>query len=131
VISTGVQTTRAIEACSLLEAEGIFPYLLHVPTLKPLDVEAIVQAARRTKAVVTAEDHSVLGGLGGAVAEVLAENCPVWMARVGLQDVYPESAPNDELLEKYGLSPRHVAKAARDLLARRRLDAELPTGEKA
>lgn len=129
IVSTGVQTTRALEACKLLEGEGISPYLLHVPTLKPLDVAAIVRAARHTEAVVTAEDHSILGGLGGAVAEVLAEHCPVWMARVGLQDVYPESAPNDELLEKYGLTPRHVAQAAKALLARRQLKAELPAKE--
>lgn len=129
IISTGVQTTRALEACQLLAAEGVSAYLLHVPTLKPLDVEAIVEAARRTRAVVTAEDHSVIGGLGGAVAEALAEACPTWMARVGLQDVYPESAPNEALLEKYGLTPRHVAQAAKDMLSRRR-DAELPTKAK-
>jgi transketolase len=130
IISTGVQTTRALEACQLLAAEGISAHLLHVPTLKPLDVKAIVEAARRTQAVVTAEDHSVIGGLGGAVAEVLAEACPTWMARVGLQDIYPESAPNDALLEKYGLTPRHVAQAAKDLLERRR-GAKLPTKAKA
>ncbi len=125
IISTGVQSTRALEACQLLAAEGVSVYLLHVPTLKPLDVEAIAEAAQRTQAVVTTEDHSIIGGLGGAVAEALTETCPTWMARVGLQDVYPESAPNEALLEKYGLTPRHVAQAAKDLLARRR-GAKLP-----
>jgi transketolase len=91
-----------------------------VPTLKPLDVDAIVAAAARTGVVVTAEDHSIIGGLGGAVAETLSERRPTPLKRVGLRDVFGESAPNAPLLEKYGLTPRHVATAARDLLARTR-----------
>lgn len=116
VISTGVQTTRALEAADLLAGEGLSVYLLHVPTLKPLDEEAIVEAAARTGAVVTGEDHTIIGGLGGAVAETLAERRPTPMRRVGLRDTFGESGPNDALLEKYGLTPRHVATAARDLL---------------
>lgn len=117
IISTGVQTTRAIEAAALLEDRGISTLLLHVPTLKPLDVEAICDAAATVSAVVTTEDHSIIGGLGSAVAETLSENLPRPMRRVGLQDTYGESGPNDALLEKYGLTPRHVADAASDLLA--------------
>lgn len=116
IIATGVQTTRALEAADLLAAEGLSVHLLHVPTLKPLDEEAIAEAAARTGAVVTAEDHTVIGGLGGAVAEVLAERRPTPVRRVGLRDTFGESGPNDALLEKYGLTPRHVATAARDLL---------------
>jgi transketolase len=119
LVSTGVQTIRALEAADLLQTDGIEAAVLHVPTLKPLDVEAIVSLADRTGAVVTAEDHSIIGGLGGAVAETLAEHRPTPMRRVGWQDVYGESGANDALLEKYGLTPRHVAEAARELLARR------------
>jgi transketolase len=117
VLSTGVQTTRVLEAADLLAQDGIQATILHLPTIKPLDARAIVDAAERTGAVVTAEDHSILGGLGGAVAEVLSEQRPTRMRRVGIRDTFGESAPNDELLEKYGLTAKHVAKACRDLLA--------------
>jgi transketolase len=117
IISTGVQTTRCLEACELLAGDGIEAHLLHLPTVKPIDEEAIIAAARRTGAVVTAEDHTIIGGLGGAVAEVLGERLPTPMRRVGVQDVYGESAPNEQLLEKYGLTARHVAQAARELLS--------------
>ncbi|HUS14236.1 MAG TPA: transketolase C-terminal domain-containing protein [Chloroflexia bacterium] len=118
IISTGVQTTRALEAVRLLAAEGIRAGLLHVPTLKPLDTDAIVAAARRTGRVVTAEDHTIIGGLGGAVAETLGEQFPVPVHRVGVRDVFGESGPDAALLEKYGLTGRHVAQAAREMLGR-------------
>ena len=117
LISTGVETVRALEAADLLAADGISAYLLHVPTLKPLDVDAIVEAAARTGRVVTAEDHSIIGGLGGAVAETLSERQPTRLRRVGIRDVFGESGPNDALIEKYGLSARHIATAAREILA--------------
>lgn len=116
IISTGVQTTRALQAADILEQMGIAVHLLHVPTIKPLDEDAIVEAAVRTGRVVTAEDHSIIGGLGGAVAETLGERRPTLIKRVGWRDTFGESGPDDALLEKYGLTPRHVAQAARDLL---------------
>jgi transketolase len=116
LISTGVETIRTLEAADLLAAEGIAASLLHLPTIKPLDVEAIVAVANRTNAIVTAEDHSIIGGLGGAVAETLAEHRPTRMRRIGWQDIYGESAPNDALLEKYGLTARHIAEAAKALI---------------
>jgi transketolase len=119
IISTGVQTTRAMQAADMLAAEGISVYLLHVPTIKPLDEDAIVEAARHTGRVVTAEDHSIIGGLGGAVAETLSERYPTMITRVGLRDTYGESGPDDALLEKYGLTPNHVAQAGLRLLGRR------------
>jgi transketolase len=118
LISTGVQTQRTLEAADLLAQSRINATVLHLPTIKPLDEEAIVRAAERTRVVVTAEDHSIIGGLGGAVAEVLGEHCPTRMQRIGIRDTFGESAPNDALIEKYGLSPRHVAEAATGLLAR-------------
>jgi transketolase len=120
LIGTGVQTVRVLEAADLLAADGIAAAILHLPTLKPIDADAIVALADRTGAIVTAEDHSVIGGLGGAVAETLGEHRPTPIRRVGWQDVYGESGPNDALLAKYGLTPGHVAAAARDLLATRR-----------
>jgi transketolase len=118
LISTGIQTPRTVEAAQMLQTEGISALVLHVPTLKPLDADAIIAAAERTGLVVTAEEHSILGGLGGAVAEILSEHRPTPMARVGVRDVYAESAPNDALLEKYGVTARHVAQAARGHLAK-------------
>lgn len=112
LISTGVQTIRALDAAELLATEGISAYVLHVPTIKPLDEDAIVEAARRTGRVVTAEDHSIIGGLGGAVAETLSERHPVPVRRVGLRDVFGESGPNSALLEKFGLTAQHIVQAA-------------------
>ena len=117
LVSTGVQTVRVLEAAELLAAEGIAASVLHLPTLKPLDVAAVVAVAERTGAVVTAEDHSIIGGLGGAVAETLAEHRPTRMRRVGIGDTFGESAPNEFLLEKHGLTPRHVAEAAKAVMA--------------
>lgn len=116
IVSTGVQTTRALAAADLLAERGIAAAVLHVPTIKPLDVAAIVALAERTNAIVTAEDHTILGGLGGAVAEALAEHRPTRMRRIGWNDVWGESAPNDHLLESYGLTPRHMAEAAEALV---------------
>ncbi len=115
LISTGVQTFRAVRAADLLEAEGISVHHLHLHTIKPLDEAAVIEAAG-TGAVVTSEDHSIIGGLGGAVAEVLAEQRPTLMRRVGVRDVNIESAPNEALLEKHGLTPRHIVVAAKEIL---------------
>jgi transketolase len=119
IISTGVQTVRALEAADLLTTSGVKASVLHLPTLKPLDADAIISLAERTGAIVTTEDHSILGGLGGAVAELLSENAPTRMKRIGIRDTYGESGANDALLEKYGLTPQHIADAAESLLALR------------
>lgn len=119
VITTGIMVGRAVEAAEMLAAEGISVHLLHSHTVKPLDVPAVVSAAAKTGLVVTAEEHNIIGGLGGAVAEALGEHHPTPMKRVGVADVFAESAPNDELLQKYGLTAGHIAQAARSLLERR------------
>jgi len=116
LIGTGEESIRCLEAAGLLARQGIQANVLHVPTLKPLDEQAIIGAARRTGKVVTAEDHTIIGGLGGAVAEVLGENYPTQMKRIGMRDVYGESAANAPLMEKYGLTPSHIAAAALELL---------------
>ena len=116
LFSTGTQTPRVVEAADLLAADGIDAHVVHVPTIKPLDVAAIVAAAERTGRVITVEEHSVIGGLGGAVAEALSEHRPTRVNRIGLQDLYPESGPNDALLEIYGLSAPRVAEQVRGIL---------------
>jgi transketolase len=119
LVSTGTQTPRVVDAADLLAARGIAAHVLHVPTLKPLDVPAIVAAADRTRMVVTVEEGTVIGGLGGAVSETLSEHRPTLVKRIGLQDVYGESASNSELLELYGLSAARVADQVQALLEAR------------
>ncbi|MCO5221131.1 MAG: transketolase family protein [Thermomicrobiales bacterium] len=116
IISTGVQTVRALDAAESLGSAGYSVAVLHVPTIKPLDVEAIVALAEQTDLIMTAEDHSIIGGLGGAVAETLGEHRPTRMKRVGIQDRFGESGPNDALLKKYGLSSEAMVEQAQALL---------------
>jgi transketolase len=119
IISTGAETPRVVDAAELLAADGVDAHVLHVPTIKPLDVPAIVAAAERTGLVITVEEHSVIGGLGGAVAETLAEHRPTVVRRLGLQDTYTESGPNEALLDKYGLSAERVAEQVRAIIGRK------------
>jgi len=116
LISTGTQTPRVVDAAELLAGRGIEAHVLHVPTIKPLDVAAVVASARRTGIVVTIEEGTVIGGLGGAVAETLSEHLPTPVKRLGLQDVNGESASNAALLEMYGLSAARVADQVETLL---------------
>jgi transketolase len=116
LFSTGSQTPRVVDAADLLAADGIDAHVVHVPTIKPLDVAAIVAGAERTGRVITVEEHSVIGGLGGAVAEALSEHRPTKVNRIGLQDLYPQSGPNDALLEIYGLSAPRVADQVRGIM---------------
>lgn len=119
LVSTGVQTALVLQAAEHLAAEGIQAYLLHLPTIKPLDEGAVVQAARHAGCVVTIEEHTIIGGLGGAVAETLSEQFPTLLQRIGLVDEFSESAPNEALLEKHGLTPRQIAAAAKRLIDRK------------
>ena len=119
VFSTGIHTTRVFEAAEALSADGIEIKLVHVPTIKPLDEEAIVEAARATDFVITAEEHTIIGGLGGAVAETLSDKYPVTVKRTGLGDVYGESGPNDELLEKYGISVGKITESIKAIIQER------------
>jgi transketolase len=109
LVSTGVQTVRTFEAAEILAAEGIEALVLHMPTIKPIDAEMLVRAAAVTGLVITVEEHTVIGGLGGAVAEVLSEQYPVPVRRLGIRDTYGESGPNEKLLDKYRLSAGVVA----------------------
>jgi transketolase len=119
IMSYGPQTARALEAATVLAGEGVSAHVVHVPTIKPLDEDAIVAAAEKTGLVLTTEDHNKYGGLGAAVAEVLSQRRPTRMRIHGWQDVFGESGDNDALLDKYGLSTAHIAREARALLATR------------
>ena len=119
VFSTGTQTARAFEAAEALALEGIDVHLVHVPTVKPLDVETVVAAARKTGLVVTTEEHTVVGGLGGAIAEALSVNAPTPMVLHGIEDVFGESGPDGPLLEKYGISSEKTAAAIKGAVANR------------
>ena len=116
LVTTGSQTPRTFEAAELLAAGGIDAHVVHMATLKPFDVDGIVAAAERTGRVITVEEHSIVGGLGGAVAEALSEHRPTRINRIGLQDTYVQSGSNEDLLDIYGLSARRVAEQVRTIL---------------
>lgn len=116
IMANGVMVAPALEAAEELAAEGIKVSVVNVASVKPIDSDTIVRVARQTKAVVTAEEHNIIGGLGSAVAEVLAENHPTPMVRVGLKDTFGESGRPAELLEKYGLTKNGLIKAVRSVL---------------
>ncbi|MBQ2697414.1 MAG: transketolase family protein [Clostridia bacterium] len=116
IVACGLMTARALLAAEALEAEGISAAVLDCHTVKPLDAETITAYAKKTGAVVTAEEHSILGGLGGAVAELLSETCPVPLRRVGVRDVFGSSGKAEAVLTAYGLTAEDVAEAAREVL---------------
>jgi transketolase len=118
-ISTGLMTAQAVQAAALLGKEGISARVVHMATIKPLDQEIVLKAARETKAIVTAEEHSVIGGLGSAVAELLAEQQPTPIKRAGIHDRFGTSGKADELIKYFGLTPDDLAEAARELLGRK------------
>jgi len=116
IVSTGPQSGRCLAAAALLETSGISAAVLHVPSLKPVDAAAIADAARPVDLVVSVEEHTIVGGLGGLVAEILAEREPRRLVRIGIEDTWGESAPNAFLLDRHGLSPERVAeRVAREL----------------
>jgi len=119
IVACGIMVSAALEAAEQLAGEGISAGVLDVHTIKPLDVEAVVGVARATGAVVTAEEHNIIGGLGSAVAEVLAEHHPTPLYRVGVRDTFGESGKPQELLEKYGLTPASLVQAVKAVIERK------------
>ena len=113
IIATGLLVSRAMEAAELLAEEGIDVRVLDMHTLKPMDEGAVIRAARETGSIVTAEEHTVIGGLGAAVAQICCEKAPAKVSFVGIQDTFGESGKPDELLEKYGLTAAAIAEAVR------------------
>ncbi len=119
IFATGHLVWNAVEAARVLEEEGISVELINIHTIKPLDEEAIIRSATKTRAVVTAEEHQINGGLGDAVAQVLSRNIPTVQEYVGVNDSFGESGKPEDLLEKYGLGVKDVIAAVRKVLKRK------------
>lgn len=117
IVATGIMVDAALEAYNILAEEGIKVRVINLHTIKPIDEEIIIKAGRETGVIVTAEEHSIIGGLGSAVCEVLSENCPVPVVRVGVKDVFGESGKPDQLLKAYGLTAEDIVKAAKKALS--------------
>ena len=108
IIATGLEVNESLEAAKLLEADGISAEVINIHTIKPLDKELVVASAKKTGKVVTVEEHSVIGGLGGAVAEALSEEAPTKMLRIGMMDKFGQSGPAKALIEYYGLDGKSI-----------------------
>ena len=119
-VTTGLMTAQAVIAAEKLHAEGISARVVHLGTIKPLDKEIVLKAAQETGAIITAEEHSVVGGLGGAVAELLGEECPTLMKRVGVYDRFGTSGKSDELLKYFGLNAETLIEEAREIVTRKK-----------
>ena len=120
IIATGLMVERALQAAEMLKAEGIDAAVINMATIKPIDRDIIVDAAKKTGAIVTAEEHNVIGGLGGAVAEVVAETVPVPVLRVGVEDTFGKSGPALELLEIFGLNAENICAKAKTAIANKK-----------
>ncbi len=120
IFATGTMVHESLKAAEELEKEKINVYVINIHTIKPIDSKLIIDLAKKTNCVITAEDHNIIGGLGSAVAEVLSESYPCLMKRIGMQDEYGESGKPAELYEKYGLSSSHIIESVKKVLKRRK-----------
>lgn len=116
LIATGLPVSNTLEAAEMLAAEGISAEVINMHTIKPIDKDAILASAKKTKKIITIEEHSVLGGLGGAVSEVVAETNAASVHRIGIEDVFGESGPAVELLKKYGLDAEGIYKKVKSFI---------------
>ncbi len=109
IVSTGIMTPKALVATSILVDQGIDVRLIHLHTIKPIDMEILIKAARETNCIITVENHSIIGGMGGAVSEILSENYPTLIKRIGINDTFGESGSLNDLFYKYGLTAENIA----------------------
>ena len=116
LISTGPQSVRCLQAAELLQGQGVSAGVLHVPSIKPVNKEEIVSASEKVKLVITVEEHTIYGGLGGLVAEILSEASPRKVVRFGIEDRWGESAPNDYLLDLFQMSPPRLSERIKKLV---------------
>lgn len=116
VIATGIMVHKAIEASKTLKEQGISARIINISTIKPIDEEIIIKAAKETKAIVTVEEHSIIGGLGDRVASVVCDKYPTIVKKIGVRDVFGESGNPDELLEKYGLTTNNIVETVKSVL---------------
>jgi transketolase len=120
IVSTGSMTHQALRAAYDLAKQGIDAEVVHVPTIKPLDSQTILNSAKKTGAVITIEEGQMAGGLGGAVAELLSEELPTLIKRIGMQDRFGESGEMDELIEYFGLDAKHIILAANNIIEQKK-----------
>ena len=120
IVATGIMVDVALEAKEILASQGISARVINIHTLKPIDSDILVKAAKETGAIVTVEEHSIIGGLGSAVSEVLGEVCPVPVVKVGINDQFGQSGKPDELLEYYGLTAANVVEKVKRAIELRR-----------
>ncbi|HIT24478.1 MAG TPA: transketolase family protein [Candidatus Enterenecus avicola] len=118
IIANGLLVAEALEAAKTLEAQGIHAQVINMATIKPLDEELVLKAARECGKIITCEEHSVVGGLGEAVCALLSEQCPTPVRRIGVNDVFGYSGPAAALLREFGLSAEHIAEVARDFVGK-------------
>ncbi|MCQ2449244.1 MAG: transketolase family protein, partial [Clostridia bacterium] len=116
VIATGLMVNEALQAYDLLAEKGISARIVNMATIKPIDRDIIVKAARETGAIVTAEEHSVIGGLGSAVSEVVCEECPVPVVKLGVYDTFGHSGPANDLLDEFGLRAKDIVAKVEEVL---------------
>ena len=116
IIANGLEVAESLKAAEMLAADGIDAKVINMHTIKPLDTELVIESAKKTGKVVTVEEHSIIGGLGGAVCECLAEANPVPVKRVGINDVFGESGSAGQLIKKYGLDAEGIYNAVKSFM---------------
>jgi transketolase len=116
IIATGIMVQKALKAASALKEQGIDARVINIHTIKPIDKEIIIKAAKETKAIVTAEEHSIIGGLGSAVLEVLSDTCPVPVRRIGVMDTFGESGKPEDLIKKYLLTEKNIEDSCKGIM---------------
>lgn len=119
IVSTGIMTPEALVAANILTEGGIDVRLIHLHTIKPIDMEILIKAARETNCILTIENHSIVGGLGGAVSEVLSENYPTLIKRIGIKDTFGESGSLNDLFCKYGLTAENIVKEVKEIIKKK------------
>lgn len=124
IISTGIMVSESLKAADLLKKEGIHAKVVNLFTIKPIDKDLVIECAKETGAIVTAENHNVINGLGSAVAEVLSEDCPVPMGRIGSQDLFGEVGPVDYLQKRYEMTAQDIANKAKEVMSKKLALAE-------
>lgn len=112
LVTTGIMAHKVLAAADQLQTRGISGHVLHLPTLKPLDVPAIIDVAQRFDRLITVENHSIIGGLGSAIAETVTEHAPVRVPRIGIRDQFGESGDDEALFTKFGMNVEHIVAAA-------------------
>ena len=120
IVATGITVHIALDAAKLLAEQGISARVINIHTIKPIDRDILVCAAKETGAIVTVEEHNIIGGLGSAVCEVISEECPVPVIRMGMMDEYGRSASADKLLEYYGYTSENIAKKAKEAISKKK-----------